>query len=194
MINITQLTVGSKSNGAEVLSIDSPEVIKALGAACQGEAKAHQLWFKAANTVHMAGVTYMQLAKDTLHKPTWDKLQNIVINSQSANDIVLFNAKTIELNQTQRAERKMVEDHVRICMSRIAQHLKKLEDIAKNGVSTTKSMGESMAKQVQELIDKMQRAKADKIDFPFMPALQFLKAAKAEFMKPLPTLTAKDME
>ena len=97
-INITQLTAKS-TNGSEVLSIDSPEVIKALGAACQGEAKAHQLWFKAANTIHRAGVTYMQLAKDTLHKPTWDKLQSIVINSQSANDIVLFNAKTIELNQ-----------------------------------------------------------------------------------------------
>lgn len=194
MINITQLTVGSKSNGAEVLSIDSPEVIKALGAACQGEAKVHALWFKAANTVHMAGVTYMQLAKDTLHKPTWDKLERIVIGSMPANDIVLFNAKTIELNQTQRAERRMVQGHVSICMSRIAQHLKKLEDIAKNGVSTTKSMGESMAKQVQELIDKMQRAKSDKIDFPFSPALAALKAAKAEFMKPRPTLTAKDSE
>jgi hypothetical protein len=192
-INITQLTA-TKSNGAEVLSIDSPEVIKALSAACQGEAKVHQLWLKAANTVHRAGVTYMMLTKEGLVKPVWDKLESIVINSQSANEIVLFNSKTIELNSTQRAERKNVIDHVRICMGRIAQHLKKLEDIAKNGVSTAKSLGESMAKQVQELIDKMQRAKADKIDFPFMPALQLLKSAKAEFMKPLPSLTTKDSE
>lgn len=194
MINITQLTVGSKSNGAEVLSIDSPEVSKALGAACQGEAKVHALWFKAANTVHMAGVTYMQLAKDTLHKPTWDKLERIVIGSMPANDIVLFNAKTIELNQTQRAERRMVQGHVSICMSRIAQHLKKLEDVAKNGVSEARSLGTTMAKKVQEMIDQIQRAKSEKIDFNGPEAIRILKSAKAEFQKPRPTLTAKDSE
>jgi hypothetical protein len=191
-INITQLV--KESNTPTVLSIDSPEVIKALGAACQGEAKMRHLWLKAANTVHLAGVTYMMLTKEGLVKPVWDKLQSIVINSQSANEIVLFNSKTIELNSTQRAERKIVEDHVRLCMRRIGEHLKKFEHAAKNGLTDVKSMGESMAKQVQELIDKMQRAKSEKIDFPFNPALQALKTAKAEFMKPLPTLTAKDIK
>ncbi len=191
-INITQLV--KETNTPTVLSIDSPEVVKALGAACQGEAKVHALWFKAANTVHMAGVTYMQLAKDTLHKPTWDKLERIVIGSMPANDIALFNAKTIELNQTQRAERRMVQGHVSICMSRIAQHLKKLEDIAKNGVSETRSLGASMAKKVQEMIDQIQRAKSEKIDFNGPEAIRILKSAKAEFMKPRPTLTAKDSE
>ena len=188
MINITQLTAGSKSNGAEVLSLDSPEVSKALGAACQGEARAHAAWFKAANTVHMAGVTYMMLAKDTLHKPTWDKLERIVIGSMPANDIVLFNAKTIELNQTQRAERRMVQGHVSICMSRIAQHLKKLEEVAKNGVSEARSMGESMAKKCQEMIDSIRKAKEGKLDFNAPEAIRILQSAKAEFMKARPTL------
>ena len=191
-INITQLV--KETNTAKVLSIDSPEVVKALGAACQGEAKVHALWFKAANTVHSAGVTYMMLTKDGLVQSVWDKLERIVINSMSANDIVLVNSKTIELNSTQRAERKNATDHIRLCMRRIGEHLKKLEDIAKNGISASKSMGESMAKQVQELIDKMQRAKSEKIDFPFNPALAALRAAKAEFMKPLPSLTAKDIK
>jgi hypothetical protein len=186
-INITQLTAKS-TNGSEVLSIDSPEVIKALGAACQGEAKVHALWFKAANTVHMAGVTYMQLAKDTLHKPTWDKLERIVINSMPANDIVLFNAKTIELNQTQRAERRMVQGHVSICMGRIAQHLKKLEEVAKNGVSEVRSMGESMAKKCQEMIDSIRKAKEGKSDFNAPEAIRILQSAKAEFMKARPKL------
>ena len=185
-INITQLT--TKSTGAEVLSLDSPEVSKALGAACQGEAKVHSLWFKAANTVHQAGVTYMQLAKDTLHKPTWDKLERIVINSMPANDIVLFNAKTIELNQTQRAERKMVENHVRLCMRRIGEHLKKLEDIAKNGISEARSMGESMAKKCQEMIDQIRKAKESKLDFDAAAAIKCMQIAKAEFMKARPTL------
>ena len=189
-INITQLV--KESNTPTVLSIDSPEVSKALGAACQGEAKVHALWFKAANTVHMAGVTYMQLAKDTLHKPTWDKLERIVIGSMPANDIVLFNAKTIELNQTQRAERRMVQGHVSICMSRIAQHLKKLEDVAKNGVSEARSLGTTMAKKVQEMIDQIQRAKSEKIDFNGPEAIRILKSAKAEFQKARPTLTASD--
>lgn len=191
-INITQLV--KETNTPTVLSIDSPEVSKALGAACQGEAKVHALWFKAANTVHMAGVTYMQLAKDTLHKPTWDKLERIVIGSMPANDIVLFNAKTIELNQTQRAERRMVQGHVSICMSRIAQHLKKLEDVAKNGVSEARSLGTTMAKKVQEMIDQIQRAKSEKIDFNGPEAIRILKSAKAEFQKARPTLTAKDSE
>jgi hypothetical protein len=185
-INITQLV--KESNTPAVLSIDSPEVIKTLGAACQGEAKVYALWFKAANTVHMAGVTYMQLAKDTLHKPTWDKLERIVINSMPANDIVLFNAKTIELNQTQRAERRMVQGHVSICMGRIAQHLKKLEEIAKNGVSETRSMGESMAKKCQEMIDSIRKAKEGKLDFDAAAAIKCMQLAKAEFMKARPTL------
>lgn len=187
-INITQLTVGSKSNGAEVLSLDSPEVSKALSAACQGEAKVRHLWLKAANTVHQAGVTYMMLTKEGLHQPTWDKLQRIVINSQSANEIVLFNSKTIELNSTQRAERDNVEDHVRLCMRRIGEHLKRLEHIAKNGLSTANSMGEGMAKKCQEMIDSIRKAKEGKLDFNAPEAIRILQSAKAEFMKARPTL------
>jgi hypothetical protein len=191
-INITQLV--KESNTPKVLSIDSPEVIKALGAACQGEAKVHALWFKAANTVHLAGVTHVMLAKDTLVKATWDKLERIVINSMPANDIVLFNAKTIELNQTQRAERRMIQNHVTICMSRIAQHLKKLEDVARDGVTVSKSIGQTMAKKIQDIIDQMQRTKSEKIDFPLANTLALLKSAKAECLKPLPSLTAKDIK
>jgi ribulose 1,5-bisphosphate carboxylase large subunit-like protein len=66
-------------------------------------------------------------------------------------------------------------------MKRIREHLRKIEE-TERGTIERKTFGETLAKDCQEMIDRIRRAKEDKIDFDAPEAIVALKACREIFM------------
>ena len=67
-------------------------------------------------------------------------------------------------------------------MKRIKEHLTKIESVERDGANVKKTMGERGAEMCSEWIDKIQKAKPEKIDFDATEVIKMLRDLKAEFL------------
>lgn len=181
-INITQLAKVS-APVQELSGVFDTETVKAVIAACHGELSQTGKWVKASEFLYRADVRAAHFNKKTFDKKIAESVESVVCQSLTNQAQTLLSAKTIDLNQTQRAERGLVKLHVRTCMNRIALYLKKFETIENKGSDTKAGLGEILAGLVQEIIDRARAAKEDKLDFDAPEAIVALKAAKAILLK-----------
>jgi hypothetical protein len=165
----------------EKITLASPEVIKAAGAACVGEDAARERWVKLASYLVMAGVTYDALRDDK--GETYKSVHSLVVSVQKPHLVTLLTATSlIGFTDVQRTERKIAVSNITTYMTRIKTHVKKFELENGNGASERKTFGETLAKECQEMIDRIRRAKEDKIDFDAPEAIVALKELKALFL------------
>lgn len=163
------------------LTLASPELVKAVAVACGAEDVANDKWVSAASKLYMADVRHGDLSD--VKGDTYKAIRNIVVQAQKPNIITLLTASsTVGFTDQERSDRKYFMNRVdNVHMKRIAQHLKKFED-TERGTIDRKTFGEVLAKECQEMIDRIKRAKEDKIDFDADDAIKALKACKEVFM------------
>ena len=163
------------------LTLASPELVKAVSVACGAEDAANDKWVSAASKLYMADVRHGDLADVKGEK--YIAIRAIVVHAQKPNIITLLTASsTIGFTDQERSDRKYFMNRVdNVHMKRIAQHLKKFEDLER-GAMDKKTMGEVYAKKCQEMIDGIKRAKESKLDFDVMKTVDGLKALKALFL------------
>jgi len=163
------------------LTLVSPELVKAVTVACSAEDVANDKWVSAASKLYMADVRHTDLQDVKGEK--YLAIRNIVVQAQKPNIITLLTASsTIGFTDQERSDRKYFGNRVdNVHMKRIAQHLKKFEDTERGAVDR-KTMGEVYAKKCQDMIDGINRAKEDKVDFDAVDAVKALKALKAVFL------------
>jgi hypothetical protein len=163
------------------LTLASPELVKAVTVACGAEDVANDKWVSAASKLYMADVRHGDL--QDAKSDTYKTIRNIVVQAQKPNIITLLTASsTVGFTDQERSDRKYFMNRVdNVHMKRIAQHLKKFED-TERGTIDRKTFGEVLAKECQEMIDRIKRAKEDKIDFDADDAIKALKACKEVFM------------
>lgn len=163
------------------ITLASPEVIKAAGAACVGEDAAKERWVKLASYLTMAGVTYDSLRDEKAE--TYKSVYNLVVSVQKPHIVTLLTATSlIGFTDPQRTERKIAKGNVNLYMTRIKTHVKKFELENGNGASDRKTFGETLAKECQEMIDRIRRAKEERLDFDAPEAILALKELKAIFL------------
>lgn len=168
-----------------VLTLESDTVIKSIIDAVKGEDSANDKWVKAASNLYMAGVRHADLPKPEKGQAVsekYTKVRDIVIRAQPERVIHLITAgSTIGFTEQERSDRRFYTNRVdNIHMSRIREHLKKFED-SERGASARKTFGEVLAGECQEMIDRIRRAKEDRIDFDATEAVVALKELKAIF-------------
>jgi hypothetical protein len=163
------------------LTLASPELVKAVTVACGAEDVANDKWVSAASKLYMADVRHTDLAD--VKGEAYKAIRNIVVQAQKPNIITLLTASsTVGFTDQERSDRKYFMNRMdNVHMKRIAQHLKKFEDTERGAVDR-KTMGEVYAKKCQDMIDGINRAKEDKVDFDAVDAVKQLKALKAVFM------------
>lgn len=182
-INITQLTKVNKAINDNNIGINSPELIKAVITACQGELSQSGKWVRASEFLYRADIRAAHFNKKTFDKGVVESVESVVVQSLTPQAQTLLAAKTIDLNSTQRAERELVKVHVKTCMNRIAFYLKKFENAENKGSDEKAGLGETLAGLVQELIDRVRAAKEGKLDFDAPEAIVALKVVKAILLK-----------
>jgi len=163
------------------LTLASPEVIKAVGVACGAEDAANDKWVSAAGKLYMADVRHGDLADPKGEK--YIAIRGMVVQAQKPNVVTLLMASsTVGFTDQERADRRYYANRVdNVHMKRVREHLKRFEE-SERGAAERKTMGESMAKKCQDMIDSIRKAKEDKIDFDASEAIQALKAAKEIFL------------
>jgi hypothetical protein len=163
------------------LTLASPELVKAVTVACGAEDVANDKWVSAASKLYMADVRHTDLADAKSEK--YVAIRAMVVQAQKPNIITLLTASsTVGFTDQERSDRKYFMNRVdNVHMKRIAQHLKKFE-MESRGAIDRKTFGEVLAKECQEMIDRIKRAKEDKIDFDADDAIKALKACKEVFM------------
>lgn len=167
------------------LTLNSPEVVKALIVAVGQEDAANAKWVTAASNLYMAGVRFGHIVDGGADyvKATYERIREIVIQAQKPNVATLLTASsTIGFTDQERADRRYYKNRVdNVHMKRVAEHLKKFEE-NERGAQEKKTMGERMAKKCQDMIDAIRKAKEDKVDFDANDAIKALRAAKEVFL------------
>jgi len=163
------------------LTLASPEVIKAVGLAVGQEDVANDKWVSAASKLYMAEVRHGDLADPKGEK--YVAIRAMVVQAQKPNVItLLMAASTVGFTDQERGDRRYYANRVdNVHMKRVREHLKRFEE-AERGAADRKTMGESMAKKCQDMIDSIRKAKEDKIDFEAAKAIKALQDAKAIFL------------
>lgn len=167
----------------EKLTLVSPAVVSAVVAACGAEDSANAKWVSAASKLYMAEVRHSDLVD-----PKGDKyiaIRGMVVQAQKANIVTLLQSSSVlGFTDQERADRRYYMNRVdNVHMKRIKEHLKRFEEAAKNGKKAVVSMGESLGKQCQEMLDRIKKADEEKLDFNVIEANELLKELKACFLK-----------
>jgi len=167
------------------LTLNSPEVVKALTVAVGQEDAANTKWVTAASNLYMAGVRFGHIVDGGTDyvKATYERIRDIVIQAQKANIATLLRASsTIGFTEQERSDRRYYMNRVNnVHMKRVAEHLKKFEE-TERGAQAKKTMGEVYGKKCQDMIDAIRKAKEDKVDFDANDAIKALRACKEIFL------------
>lgn len=168
-----------------VLTLASEAVIKSVIDAVKSEDGTHDKWVKAASNLYMCGVRVSDLPKPEKGQTVGEKyaaVRGMIIQAQPERVVHLITASsTIGFTDQERENRRYYTNRVdNVHMSRIREHLKKFED-SERGASARKTFGEVLAGECQDMIDRIRRAKEDRIDFDATEAVVALKELKALF-------------
>jgi len=166
------------------LTLASPEVAKAVAVAVGAEDSSNAKWVTAASKLWSAGARAEHFADSYPDKTIAGKVRTMVINAQKANIVTLLVAgSTIGFTDQERADRRYYKNRVdNVHMKRVKEHLARIEITERDGASVKKSMGERGADMSTEWIDKIQKAKPEKIDFDATEAIATLRDLKNIFL------------
>jgi len=168
------------------LTLASPEVAKAVAVAVGAEDSSNAKWVSAASKLWSAGARAEHLSDsaDRSDNSVYSKIRTMVVNAQKANIVTLLTASTtIGFTDQERADRRYYKNRVdNVHMKRVKEHLAKIEVTERDGANVKKTMGERGAELCSEWIEKIQKAKPEKIDFDATEVIKMLRDLKAEFL------------
>jgi hypothetical protein len=166
------------------LTLASPEVAKAVAVAVGAEDSSNAKWVSAASKLWSAGARAEHLSDSYKDKTVYDKIRTMVVNAQKANIVTLLTASTtIGFTDQERADRRYYKNRVdNVHMKRVKEHLTKIEITERDGANEKKTMGERGAAFCSEWIEKIQKAKPEKIDFDATEAIAQLRQLKEIFL------------
>jgi hypothetical protein len=190
-INITQLTVGTKTKSPEGYTLSSPEVSKAVVDAVIAQGAANDKWVYSASLLFSADVRADDLSKENTGKIK-AAVSAMILAALPSVEQKAYKLPKVGRTADDVSHAKNATSKIGKYLGIIAEYLRKMDD-DKNGNTKTDTFGESLAKQVQELIDKISRAPAKKCNFDVLAVQSELRKAKAVLLVN-PTLTKKDIK
>jgi hypothetical protein len=186
--------VASKSKGIEAYTLESPELLAGLKAALSAQDDTDKKWEKAANLFWMAGVRAAHITEGNpeMVEATRKKVRAMVVSTFTPTIQSILASPKIALTSDERTAYTIWFKKIKNRVDILANHLRTLDD-AKNGNTKPLTMGETLANQIQEMIDKIARAPEKKINFSVGETVTALKNVKALFMKN-PVLKMSDIK
>ena len=190
MTNVKKTDTANAIPSEVQLTMASPVVIQAITDAVHADRVSRDCWHAAAAKLYMVGIRHSDLPEsgsnvfsDKIKLSTnMQALVKIVIAAQPAFAVKLLTGSAVGFNAEEMNTRKNYRSTVNKNIASIREHLSNFE-VIERGTKKTLSMGESMANQCQDMIDKIKGAKEDKIDFDAVIATKILRELKACFLK-----------
>ena len=168
------------------LTLESPEVFKSIAVAVGAEDASNAKWVVAASKSWSAGARAEHLSDsaDRSDNSVYSKIRAMIVNAQKPNVVTLLTtSSTIGFTDQERADRRYYKNRVdNVHMKRMKEHLARIEVTERDGANVKKTMGERGAEMCSDWIEKIQKAKPEKIDFDATEVLKMLRDLKAEFL------------
>lgn len=159
-----------------------------IGTAVGAEGKAHNAWITAADILWILGVRpdHLDNVLDSKGKQipsdTAKRIEPMIVagfTPRVQSLLALDKSSLSGLTEVERAERRYWSKRIPVMLSRIKSYLKRHED-SDRGVSEKSTLAGSIVKVLKTQIGRIERAKAEKIDFDDKAVIEALKTAIAE--------------
>jgi hypothetical protein len=164
--------------------VDSPEMIALCVKACKFDDQAHEAWLNLAKALYSNDVRAIMLELSTKTAPNKEYDLNLVkklfgycVQYLTPSEQKIIQADRTSLDSDQNKLKTTLTDKINAKMQKIRNHLKILDDKAL-GVNKIIPFGDKLSDKVQEVIDDIQKAKSERINFRMVESLTLLRMAK----------------
>ena len=179
-----QINVTTPVSTVPKFGIDSPEMLGLFVVACKVSDDADKAWHNLSSALYSNGVRSEMLEIGTAKLPNKaydkglaEKLFRYCAEYLSKSEREILFADKSSLTADQLKDKRKLQVRINDKMSTIRDYLKKFNDIA-IGANKKIPLGDSLGDAVQLVIDRIQRAKSENINFRMVESLTLLRMAK----------------
>jgi hypothetical protein len=179
-----QINVTTPVSTVPTFGIDSPEMLDLFVTACKISDLADNAWHNLASALYSNGVRSEMLEKGTAlqpnkvyDKPLVEKIYKYCAEYRTESEKEILFADKTSLNADQLKKKRDLQMKINEKMAVIRDKLKKFNDI-EIGANKKIPLGDSLGDAVQLVIDRIQRAKSENINFRMVESLTLLRMAK----------------
>jgi hypothetical protein len=179
-----QINVTAPVSTIPKFGIDSAEMLDLFVTACKISDLADTAWHNLASALYSNGVRSEMLEKGTALLPNKaydkdlvEKIYKYCAAYKTESEREILFAERTSLNSDQLKKKRDLQMKINEKMAAIRDKLKKFNDI-EIGANKKIPLGDSLGDAVQAVIDKIQRAKSENINFRMTESLTLLRMAK----------------
>ena len=179
-----QINVTTPTSTIPKFGIDSPEMLDLFVTACRISDLADTAWHNLASALYSNGVRSVMLEKGTTLQPNKaydkglvEKIYKYCAEYKTESEREILFAEKTSLDADQLKKKRDLQVKINEKMAVIRDKLKKFNDI-EIGANKKIPLGDSLGDAVQDIIDKIQRAKSENINFRMVESLTLLRMAK----------------
>jgi len=179
-----QINVTTPTSTIPKFGIDSPEMLDLFVTACKISDLADKAWHNLSSALYSNGVRSEMLEKGTALLPNKaydkdlvEKLYKYCAEYRTESEREILFADKSSLTADQLKEKRGLQVKINEKMAVIRDYLKNFNDIA-SGANKKIPLGDSLGDAVQLVIDRIQRAKSENINFRMTESLTLLRMAK----------------
>ena len=179
-----QINVTTPTSTVPKFGIDSPEMVNLFVTACKISDDADKAWHNLSSALYSNGVRSEMLEIGTTKLPNKaydkglaEKLYKYCAEYLSKSEREILFADKSSLTADQLKDKRKLQVRINEKMSTIRDYLKKFNDI-EIGANKKIPLGDALGDAVQTVIDRIQRAKSENINFRVVESLTLLRMAK----------------
>jgi hypothetical protein len=179
-----QINVTTPVSTVPKFGIDSPEMLKLFVTACEADDKSKKAWFDLSGALYKNGVRADQLEIGTTKqpnkaydKPLVEKLFRYCAEYLSKSEREILFADKSSLTADQLKDKRKLQVRINEKMAKIRDYLKNFNDV-EIGANKKIPLGDALGDVVQTVIDRIQRAKSENINFRMVESLTLARMLK----------------
>jgi hypothetical protein len=179
-----QINVTTPASTVPKFGIDSPEMLKLIIVACEADDKSKKAWFDLSGALYKNGVRSEMLEIGTAKlpnkaydKPLVEKLFKYCAEYLSKSEREILFADKSSLNADQLKEKTKLRARINEKMSKIRDYLKDFNDV-EIGANKKIPLGDKLGDIAQGIIDRIQSAKSENINFRMVESLTLARMLK----------------
>jgi hypothetical protein len=179
-----QINVTTPVSTVPAFGIDSPEMVELVVTACKADDTSKKAWFDLSSALYKNGVRAEQLEISTVKKPNKaydkplvEKLFRYCAEYLSKAEREILFADKSSLTAVQLTEKRKLQVRINEKMAKIRDYLKDFNDV-EIGANKKIPLGDALGDVVQTVIDRIQKAKSENINFRMIESLTLARMLK----------------
>jgi hypothetical protein len=179
-----QINVTTPTSTVPAFGIDSPEMLKLIVTACEADDKSKKAWFDLSGALYKNGVRAEQLEVGTAKLPNKaydkglaEKLFKYCAEYLSKSEREILFADKSSLTADQLKDKRKLQVRINEKMAKIRDYLKNFNDV-EIGANKKIPLGDKLGDIAQGIIDRIQSAKSENINFRMVESLTLARMLK----------------